>query len=213
VEPLLTDAYYHIYNHANGNEQLFVEEENYRFFLKRYQKHIAPVADTLAYCLMPNHFHLLVQIKPQEEIIILIEKPAVSRKYGKIATSAEKDVFMSNLVSKQFANLFSSYTQAFNRKYQRRGSLFVKNFKRKRIEDEDYYTHLIQYIHLNPVKDGFVQYPGEWKFSSYQAILSTAPTTVKREKVIEWFGGIENFRYCHLESKNQLSQSSKLWES
>jgi putative transposase len=54
---------YHIYNHANGNENIFREEENYLFFLKHYAKYLRNVVDTYAYCLMPSHFHLLVGTK------------------------------------------------------------------------------------------------------------------------------------------------------
>jgi putative transposase len=55
MEPKKT---YHIYTHANGSENLFQTNENFRYFLKRYEEYIPPVADTLAWCLMPNHLHL-----------------------------------------------------------------------------------------------------------------------------------------------------------
>ena len=106
---------YHIYNHANGEDNLFRERENYRFFLQQYEKHITPVADTLAYCLMPNHFHLLVRIKDAEALLQTFPKFETLEKLA-----------ASNIISKQFANLFSSYTQAFNKKYDRKGSLFQK---------------------------------------------------------------------------------------
>ena len=60
---------YHIYTHANGFENLFRSDENYRYFLERYE-HFAPsVADTYAYCLMPNHIHFLVCIKTEKELL------------------------------------------------------------------------------------------------------------------------------------------------
>jgi len=61
-------TYYHIYNHANGFENIFKEEQNYCFFLEKYQFYISPIADTLAYCLMPNHFHFLIRVKGVEEL-------------------------------------------------------------------------------------------------------------------------------------------------
>ena len=63
-----TEKYYHIYNHANGRDNLFISVENYEYFLRQWTKYINPIANTLAYCLMPNHFHCLVLIKDQEEI-------------------------------------------------------------------------------------------------------------------------------------------------
>lgn len=59
----LSSTVYHVYNHANGTDDFFREEDNYRFFLKKYIKYISPVVDTLAYCLMKNHFHLMVRVK------------------------------------------------------------------------------------------------------------------------------------------------------
>ena len=59
---------YHLYTHANGFENLFQSEENYRYFLLRYEHFIPAVADTLAYCLMPNHIHFLIRVKTEAEI-------------------------------------------------------------------------------------------------------------------------------------------------
>ena len=61
--PLLYDTYYHIYNRGTNGENIFVQERNYEHFLKLYEKHILPVADTFAYCLLRNHFHISVRIK------------------------------------------------------------------------------------------------------------------------------------------------------
>ena len=55
--------YYHIYNRGNNREDIFIQERNYRYFLRLYAKHIEPMADTYAYCLLRNHFHFLVRIK------------------------------------------------------------------------------------------------------------------------------------------------------
>jgi hypothetical protein len=63
------DRYYHIYNHANGNENLFVEGDNYKWFLRQYHTYISPIADTYAYCLMPNHFHFLIKLKSSKELL------------------------------------------------------------------------------------------------------------------------------------------------
>lgn len=54
MDQLLPSTYYHIFNHANGDEDLFREPENYRYFLQQYHKHIDKIADTYAYYQMPN---------------------------------------------------------------------------------------------------------------------------------------------------------------
>ena len=66
-EPLQFGQYYHIYNRGNNGETLFCEDRNYPYFLKLYAKYTEPVSETYAYCLMSNHFHLLVRIKDYEE--------------------------------------------------------------------------------------------------------------------------------------------------
>jgi putative transposase len=70
-ELLLPDTVYHIYTHANGNENLFRCEGNYRYFLAKYAERIYAVVDTYAYCLMPNHLHLMVRVRGEEEIATL----------------------------------------------------------------------------------------------------------------------------------------------
>uniref|UniRef100_UPI003217E9D0 hypothetical protein n=1 Tax=uncultured Draconibacterium sp. TaxID=1573823 RepID=UPI003217E9D0 len=201
MEPLLSEKYFHIYNHSIGNELIFREDKNYVFFLEKYKQYILPVADTMVFCLMPNHFHLLVRIKKSECIESLILESVKGKKdYTKLNRNEDKEDYQARFVSKQFSNFFSSYTQAYNLIYGRRGSLFMKNFKRKEIGDDDYFIRLVNYIHRNPVNHGFVNKPQEWKYSSYNAIISDKVTLVKRAEVLEWFGGLGNFMYNHLRS-------------
>jgi len=68
------EAYYHIYNRGNNSEIIFREESNYFYFLKLLKKYILPVADVFAYCLLNNHFHLLIRIKEEDKITVNIEK-------------------------------------------------------------------------------------------------------------------------------------------
>ena len=179
-----TEKLYHIYNHANGSENLFRETENYLYFLRQWDKYISPIAETLAYCLMPNHFHCLVLIKKQEEI---------EATFGKFETFQK----LEYLLSKQFANFFSSYTQAYNKRYNRKGSLFAPNFKKKEITSNDYITKVIAYIHTNPIHHRFTQDLRKWSFTSYSSILSTNSTKLARTMVLDWFGGKKLFEDFH----------------
>jgi putative transposase len=54
METLQPSTYFHVYNHANGDEDLFRNPENHRYFLQQYHKHIDIIADTYSFCLMPN---------------------------------------------------------------------------------------------------------------------------------------------------------------
>jgi REP element-mobilizing transposase RayT len=170
---------YHIYNHAVGNDKLFLSEDNYDFFLRRYQYFIPAVAETYAYCLMSNHLHLLVEIKRE------IQLPKNS------------NYTVGKFISKQFSNLFSSYSQAFNKQQNRMGNLFISNFKRKRIDSDEFLTSAIKYIHNNPVNHGFATSPSKWNFSSYNSLTSDDETFVHREKVIRWFGSLSEFKKAH----------------
>lgn len=189
---------YHIYTHANGSENLFRNQENFRYFLKRYEVYIPVVADTLAWCLMPNHLHLLVRIKSEEEILkaysqtseVLLPRNINLGGFGKGLTPIEKRI------SKQFSNLFNSYTKSYNKIYGRMGSLFIPNFKRKEITTDSYFTSIIHYIHHNPVHHGFVKHLGDWPWSSYHDLLLTQLSAVRQE-VIDWFGNREQFIRFH----------------
>ena len=63
---LLHNVIYHIYNRGVNRENIFIEERNYAYFSSLYIKYIEPVAETFAYCLLRNHFHILVRIKPEQ---------------------------------------------------------------------------------------------------------------------------------------------------
>jgi len=68
IYPLETGRYYHIYNRGINSCDLFTEEDNYNYFLNLYEKYIDPIADTFAWVLMPNHFHILIKLKEVDEL-------------------------------------------------------------------------------------------------------------------------------------------------
>jgi len=186
------DRYYHVYNHAIPKNNLFLNDENYHFFLRKYMEYILPIADTFAYCLLPNHFHLAIRIKKKEQIFEYFKK---SKHYSYIEFLPEEDI--SELLSKQFSNLFNSYTKSFNKLYERRGSLFERRFKRLLIDNQEYFRSIIHYIHFNPVMHGFVRDLRDWSHSSFEAFFSPAASNLKREEVILWFGNKKSFYEFH----------------
>jgi putative transposase len=188
--PIFPDNYYHVYNHAVANNQLFVKHENYLFFLKKMIEHLCPIADIFAYCLMPNHFHLALRIKPENEIISLYPQG-----FKKPEDIKNEDV--SKYLSHIFGNLFNSYSKAFNKQQNRRGNLFMPNFDRKRVDNDIYFKNLIHYIHFNPVHHGFVKDLRDWKYSSFDSFFSEKSSSLKRDEVIKWFGDIQNFTEFH----------------
>jgi putative transposase len=161
---LAPDSIYHIYNHASGNENIFRNTDNFHYFLNKYNYYIDPIADTQAYCLLPNHLHLLIKTKEED---VLMSYFSVINRHSTLQGYTLEGLNVSKLISQQFSNLFNSYAQAYNRKFDRKGNLFIPRFKRKLVEDDSYYNDLLAYIHNNPVHHGFVENPEDWKFSSY----------------------------------------------
>ncbi len=191
-EPFEEHSVYHIYNRANGEADLFREAKNYDFFLQKCYNYIHPVAETYAFCLMPNHFHMMIRIRGVEEL----DKETFQNLQG------FKN--LGGFVSQQFSNFFNSYTKSYNKIYKRTGSLFQPNVKRKRVISDIYFTRLILYIHNNPVHHGFVEDMYDWPYSSVHLFvderqLSNSFELLESSKwqVIDWFGDEDEFLLAH----------------
>jgi putative transposase len=130
---------YHLYNRGNDRQRIFLEPENYRFFLNRLT-HFFRIADTdlLAYCLLPNHYHLLVRL--------------------------QNDTDFSNVLRR----FITSYVKSFNKWHDRVGHVFQGSTRSKLVDDDRFLAHLCRYIHLNPVAAGLTKLPEEWKWSDYR---------------------------------------------
>ena len=131
--------YYHIYNRGAGKGLIFFNPGNYEYLLrlvKRYSRKYGVV--TIAYCLMPNHYHFLLRQETDESL------------------------------SKFMQVLFNAYAQAVNIEQGRSGTLFEGRFCHKCIDKWEYLVTLCRYIHRNPVKAGMVAKPEDWVYSNYQ---------------------------------------------
>ncbi len=181
IESIEEGNMYHIYNRGINDTDIFKEKRNYYFFLDKYKAYCSDILETYAYALLKNHFHLMVKVK--ENII-------VTRKDGKGEIKLN--------ASKQLSHFFNSYAQAYNKTYNRHGKLFEEPFRRKLIEKETYFTAMINYIHCNPQKHGFVKDFRDWEFTSWHSIIDNEPAFISKEKVIRWFGTMENFQKNHL---------------
>lgn len=137
--------FYHLYSRGNDKRKIFLTENDYRRFtcslyaanssepihlsdLRQWSKEVweqkrgETLVDVGAYCLMPNHFHLLVKEKRENGISIFMRK------------------------------LLTSYSSYFNLKHERTGKLFEGTFKATHVDNDPYLQYLHAYIHLNPVK-------------------------------------------------------------
>jgi putative transposase len=211
--PLLFDTYYHIYNRGVNGENIFIEERNYDLFLNLYEKHLLPVTDLFAYCLLRNHFHVNLRVKSEEEIIEYKESldkktlrvSSMNNRHDRQGSLADEEASRarkplgSHYVSDQFSNFFNAYAKTINKAYRRTGSLFQHPFGRVPITSDRQFWNVIAYIHQNPQKHKFVKDFRDWKYSSYGIILSEKKTSVNRSKVMEWFGSKEDYLSLHNE--------------
>lgn len=130
------ESYYHVYARGANKHKIFLDEQDYVMFLQILERYLSPDemrdkngisypnfynnVDLLAYCLMPNHFHLLFFQRHQKMLTSLMQ------------------------------SVMTSYSRYFNKKYKRTGPLFESRFRASMITDDAYLHHITRYIHLNP---------------------------------------------------------------
>jgi len=147
--------FYHFYNRGAHRLSLFREPDNYVFVLRKVKGYcrelgLAPIA----YCLMPNHYHLLVRQDGEEPARLLSQR------------------------------VFNSYSKAYNTRYAHSGTLFEGSYKVKLVGQERYLEHLCRYIHANPVIHGVVDAVADWPYSNYlEWVGERAGTLVDRQFV------------------------------
>lgn len=145
------DQLYHIYNQGNNRQIIFKEDDDYFEFLNRFKKNVNPYCKVVSYCLMPNHFHFLINTS---------NKSILPVKLGTVD---------STQLANGFRLLCSGYANNFNKKYGRSGSLFRQKTKAKELErkDENYPFNCFHYIHQNPIRSGLCERMEDWEFSSF----------------------------------------------
>lgn len=193
--PLEPGCFYHVFNQGNAKVKVFYKDENYRYFLKKVDSYLFDFIEIYSYCLMSNHFHMLIRIRDENEIVVKAKK--IKELEGFINRNSNMDNLSGQIVSEMFRRLFMSYAKAINKQQNRTGSLFRKNFKRKRITDLKYLKEVVVYIHRNPkhhkIELNFRNYP----WSSYNRLLEDKITKLKKEEVLEWFGDRNAFIASH----------------
>jgi len=138
-----SNCLYHLFNRGNNRGTIFYTQENYLFFLRKVRNHLLDHVDILAYCLMPNHFHFLIQTKTNID---------------------------SKEASNGLRVLLRSYARAINKQEKRSGSLFQQHSKIKDLNegDDDYAFTCFHYIHQNPVRAGIVDKMEAYEMSSFR---------------------------------------------
>jgi putative transposase len=189
---------YHIYNQGNNRQVIFYTRDNYLFFLQKVKSQIGPYGNILAWCMMPNHFHLMMEVTD----------PSISRGATSSRTPTSPNDRQLSL-NDSIGILLSSYTRAINIQENTTGSLFRQKtkaiclneingissnwftsfgvtFMNVMIPEFQYPQVCFNYIHNNPVKAGLVEKPEEWEFSSYLDLKSLRNgKLVDKERVAE----------------------------
>lgn len=148
-------AIYHIYNHGNGQQDIFLEENDYRFYLKRLAENLKKHhVSLICYALMPNHLHLVAKQETEEPI------------------------------HKFISSLHTSYSMYFNKKHHRTGHLFQDRFKQVLVDSDEQLIHLSRYLHLNPVQAGLAEKPWKYFWSSYQEVMGSNPLSLCNKDIL-----------------------------
>jgi len=147
--------YYHVYNRGNNKNPVFLDEEDFKVFLffakeafypefitKKHRRKILAKDSfgLVCYCLMPNHYHFIIEQKTEIPITKVIVK------------------------------ICTSYSKYFNKKYSSVGHLFQDKFKSVLIESNEQLRLVFDYIHNNPKEAGLVNNISDWKWSSYSKV-------------------------------------------
>ncbi len=185
IIPFVTGNYYHLYNRGLRKQNIFANNQDYKRFIKTffyyqiqnpkpkfslYQQSqlykIDPtqkIVEILCYCLMPNHFHLLIK--------------------------QTKD----NGVSEFMRKFIHSYTAYSNTKNNTLGPLFQGMFKAKLIESDEQLFHLSRYIHLNPLTSLLVKDLKFYPWSSYHSYINSGQDTLAKEDILSFFNSPQNY--------------------
>ncbi|RKY55855.1 MAG: hypothetical protein DRP89_02480 [Candidatus Neomarinimicrobiota bacterium] len=215
--PFIEGYFYHVFNRGNNREKIFYDDENCKYFLRKFDEYLSEYLNVYAFCLLPNHFHFLVKVKKLSKPcrfkkparfnnkVTLTTKPCRSER----PTRLEEKDDLNKIIIQLFSNFFNSYSKSINKQENRHGSLFEKHFKRKIIDSEEYLSRIIFYIHLNPVYHHVCQSFENYQWSSYKKILNRCKSKLSKKEVLEYFSGRENYIFFHREHERDFKEIEK----
>lgn len=158
ADDFIAGNYYHIFNRGASKQLLFFNQGNYEYLQRLIDRYSTKYGVTIiAYCLMPNHYHMLCRQETDQPL------------------------------SKFINVLFLTYALAVNRQQGRTGTLFEGRFRHVHIDRYEYLIHLCRYIHNNPRKAGLVTYLQDWPYSNYLDWVGLRNSKLKDEEFVNYY--------------------------
>lgn len=196
--PFLHECFYHIVCKSIDGILLFREDIDYRVFLQRFQQFTASLFDVWSYCLLTNHTHQIVKIKPSATILENIKKLENTTEAMKCFLSDQNnEFFLDAVIERQMNSFLVSFANYTNNKYNRKGGLFQKPFRRIQVADDIHLQQAIIYVHANAQKHKLVKDFKDHQHNSYAATVNTDSSFTDTKNVLAFFGGMEKFKSIH----------------
>ncbi len=209
------EGIYHVYNRVVDRKRLFTKKWNYDYFMLKLIKYLIPIVDIYAFCLLHNHFHILLKVKAlQKDLSTLKELTNLNQDLpinfdgeigdlGLLHFKENKKNQCHYIVSQAFKKMFQSYAMAFNRQEDRIGTLFQTPFKRSEVGTDEYLAQLIYYIHSNPQKHKIASDFRRYPYSSYRLYKRKEIGDLAHQEVYDFFGGYKKFMEFHSHEQNE----------
>jgi putative transposase len=155
--------FFHIYNRGNNKQTIFFRERNYDYFLHKVRKYWSIHDNIVAWCLMPNHFHFLVQANESANRIVKQKPVGV------------------NAFTEGTRLLLSSYTKAIQKQESLIGNLFQQKTKCKCVDGFE--SVVLHYIHQNPLRAKLVDRMEDWKWSSFREYIGISSERISNKEI------------------------------
>ena len=192
--------YYHIVCKSIDGLLLFQDNQDYKTFKERFKIFTGDFLDVWSFCLLTNHTHHIIKTKTSSSVYQLIQQIPNKERTNSMKhfyEERENEIFFNKVIERQMNSFLVSYANYVNNKYERKGAIFQKPFKRIQIDGEAHLQQAIIYTNANAQKHQLVKDYKKYPFSSYLPVVQNDHSWVDSKNVLEFFNGINNFIFTH----------------
>jgi putative transposase len=200
---LLPDKTYLLSATSSDVNLFFSNDQDYLLFLKLYKENLNSILSTLSFCLLPNELHLVIKINAEQDLFnfykqndFFPDENESLESIKKLNQSLAAQNF--NIFDKHTQKLFTNFLNSFvaeskNQKQLSFNKIAKQGFSKVELNNDEIVSTITN-LHLLPIKYKYCSQISDWKFSSYQAILSDKPSSIDRDSVLNLFGNKEKFK-------------------